>query len=467
MIYQIAKSTYQGIIIYLPIGIVGLSLICVYLIASVGYKKGREDIYLNSFDKIPTEIAIFIIGILYIIMAYFAMRIAQSIINNLEQFAILALIGAIPAYLVTILAFVTFVRRIKSHTLLRNSICYRIIIKIIEFIKNMKITFRTAILYFMFGFITTILILERDRGWNLLLLIGMWIVCGIYILNRVIEYYKIRDFIQHLYEGNEVKPLNEVEFKGEFKKLVLKLNDIASGFSNAIEKGIQSERLKTELITNVSHDIKTPLTSIINYVDLLKKENLENDKAKEYLEVLDKKSQRLKKLTEDLVEASKASSGNIKLNMENLNMKELIAQEIGEFDEKFKEKGLQIIKNFTEKDILIYADGKYMSRILDNLFSNIAKYALPNSRVYIDANMTTDGIEIMFKNISANQLNITANELMERFVRGDVARSTEGSGLGLSIAESLTKLQGGSFDIYLDGDLFKVVIKFKKIYQNH
>ena len=331
----------------------------------------------------------------------------------------------------------------------------------------MKITFRTAILYFMFGFITTILILERDSGWNLLLLIGMWIVCGIYILNRVIEYYKIRDFIQHLYEGNEVKPLNEVEFKGEFKKLVLKLNDIASGFSNAIEKGIQSERLKTELITNVSHDIKTPLTSIINYVDLLKKENLENDKAKEYLEVLDKKSQRLKKLTEDLIEASKASSGNIKLNMENLNMKELIAQEIGEFDEKFKEKGLQIIKNFTEKDILIYADGKYMSRILDNLFSNIAKYALPNSRVYIDANMTTDGIEIMFKNISANQLNITANELMERFVRGDVARSTEGSGLGLSIAESLTKLQGGSFDIYLDGDLFKVVIKFKKIYQNH
>ena len=204
----------------------------------------------------------------------------------------------------------------------------------------------------------------------------------------------------------------------------------------------------------------TPLTSIINYVDLMKKEEISNNKLKEYLEVIDKKSQRLKKLTEDLVEASKASSGNIKLNKENLNLKELIIQEMGEFDEKFKVKGLQIIENFPEEELTINADGKYMSRILDNIFSNISKYALSNSRVYIDATVEKGKIKVSFKNISANQLNITANELMERFVRGDVSRTTEGSGLGLSIAKSLTELQGGTFEIYLDGDLFKVEIRF-------
>ena len=222
---------------------------------------------------------------------------------------------------------------------------------------------------------------------------------------------------------------------------------------------MKSERLKTELITNVSHDIKTPLTSIINYVDLLKKEELQDERIREYVEILDMKSQRLKKLTEDLVEASKVSSGNVKLTIEEINLKELINQSIGEFKDRFEEKGLQIESNMPE-GIKVKADNRYLYRVIENLFSNITKYALENSRVYIDITKEKNKISISMKNISKEKLNISSDELMQRFVRGDKARYTEGSGLGLSIAKSLTELQGGTFDIYIDGDLFKVVIEW-------
>ena len=246
------------------------------------------------------------------------------------------------------------------------------------------------------------------------------------------------------------------------------VNDIASGFSNAIQESLKSERLKTELITNVSHDIKRPLTSIINYVDLLKKENIEDEKVKEYIDILDKKSQRLKKLTEDLVEASKVSSGNVKLKLENIDIKELFNQTIGEFKDKFEEKNLKIEVKMPEEDIKIKADSRYLYRIIENLFSNITKYALESSRVYIDIveknkDKDKEYINISIKNISKDKLNISSDELMQRFVRGDKSRYTEGSGLGLSIAKSLTELQGGRFNIIIDGDLFKVEIDWLKI----
>ncbi len=208
----------------------------------------------------------------------------------------------------------------------------------------------------------------------------------------------------------------------------------------------------------MSHDIKTPLTSIINYVDLLKKEDLQDEKVKEYIEILDKKSQRLKKLTEDLVEASKVSSGNVQLNLEEINLKELINQSIGEFKDRLEEKKLTIETNMTTEEIKIKADNRYLYRIIENLFSNITKYALENSRVYIDMKKERNKIEISIKNISKEKL--SSDELMQRFVRGDKSRYTEGSGLGLSIAKSLTELQGGEFDIYIDGDLFKVIMKW-------
>lgn len=245
--------------------------------------------------------------------------------------------------------------------------------------------------------------------------------------------------------------------------MAIYINDIAGGLSNAVEQSLKSERLKTELITNVSHDIKTPLTSIINYVDLLKKEKMPNEKTTEYLMILENKSQRLKKLTEDLVEASKASSGNIKLNIEKLNVKELIKQVSGEFEDKFKEKELEEINTFPEENIFINADGRYMYRILENMYSNVAKYTLENTRIYIDVVKTHNKVQIKMKNISKQKLNISADELMQRFVRGESSRNTEGSGLGLSIASSLTQLQNGKFNIYLDGDLFKITIEFETV----
>ena len=223
---------------------------------------------------------------------------------------------------------------------------------------------------------------------------------------------------------------------------------------------MKSERFKTELITNVSHDIKTPLTSIINYVDLLGKEDLQNENAKEYIQIISKHSDRLKKLVVDLVDASKASSGVLQLDMQPLKIDVLLDQIAGEYVERLKGNNLELIMRKPEESIQIMADGQRIYRVFDNLMNNICKYALPNTRVYLLLERNNNTATISFKNISATELDMSANDLMERFVRGDKSRNTEGSGLGLSIAESLTTLQNGEFNIQLDGDLFKIVISF-------
>ena len=217
------------------------------------------------------------------------------------------------------------------------------------------------------------------------------------------------------------------------------------------------------MITNVSHDIKTPLTSIINYVDLIKRENIENEKVKEYIKVLDEKSQRLKHLTEDLVEASKANTGNLNLDMEKIDFMQLIHQTIGEFQDKFEERQLKTVVKLDKSPVWIYADGRRVWRVMENLLQNIYKYAMPQTRVYIESVTTSKKTTVTIKNISENPLNIPASELTERFIRGDVARTTEGSGLGLSIAKSLTELMNGTFELYLDGDLFRVSIGFDRM----
>ena len=228
----------------------------------------------------------------------------------------------------------------------------------------------------------------------------------------------------------------------------------------SLEKVSRSDQLRIDLITNVSHDLKTPLTSIINYVDLMKRENPTDPKIQEYLRILDEKSQRLKVLTEDVVEASKASTGNIKLEMNDIDFVEMVQQVIGEFEEKFQEKNLTMMVHFTDEPSIIYADGQRMWRVLENVFGNVVKYAMEGTRVYAEISNRNKKVTFSLKNISAQPLNISADELTERFIRGDVARNTEGSGLGLSIAKSLTELQGGEFKLYLDGDLFKVMITF-------
>lgn len=255
------------------------------------------------------------------------------------------------------------------------------------------------------------------------------------------------------------------DMHGENRELAEAVNGIGDGIKTAVEKSMKDERLKADLITNVSHDIKTPLTSIINFVNLLKREQIDNERAKGYIQVLDAKSQRLKQLTDDLVEASKIIVlGNISLQMERLDFKELVKQTCGEFDDKLKEKCLEMIVSLPPEPVYIEADPRRIWRVVENLFSNVCKYALEGTRVYLEIRrVRQDDSEIAvftMKNISAQALNIRAEELTERFIRGDISRSTEGSGLGLSIAQNLTTLQKGTFEIYLDGDLFKVQIGF-------
>jgi signal transduction histidine kinase len=250
-----------------------------------------------------------------------------------------------------------------------------------------------------------------------------------------------------------------VEGIPEFKQLSVTINSIADGLKNAVSNQVKSERMKAELITNVSHDLKTPLTSIITYIDLLKSEGLHSENAEKYLGIIDNKSQRLKALTEDLFEAAKASSGSIAVNLEKLDAVSLINQGLGELSDKIEESGLNFKTNMPSSKLLVYADGKLLWRVIENLLSNVFKYALPNSRVYIDTFATAEYVKIIIKNISAYELNINEEELMERFKRGDASRHSEGSGLGLSIAKSLTELQGGSFHIEIDGDLFKATIE--------
>ena len=441
-------------------------LLSIYLVASLGHKKGYKGIYLNWIDKIPLEFII----VLFFFGMYISYWIIVDGISYAEYFYSIssAIISLCFVYFIVAISLTTFIKRIKGKALIKNTFIYMItkwtknLIK--EFFRNTKLIVKLSVLYggfvFIFAFVMLISATYFDFNFFTFLLFVFIVLVFIKLYNYTKNLYKIKMAIKKIYEGNNEIILNPDEMKGELKDVAIYVNDIAGGLSNAIEESIKSERFKTELITNVSHDIKTPLTSIINYVDLLKQEDVDNEKIKEYIQILDKKSQRLKKLTEDLVEASKASSGNVKLEMEKINIVELIKQATGEFEDKFKEKNLEIVTQIPKSEVNILADNKYIYRVIENLFSNISKYALEYSRVYIDVVKENERVKITMKNISKEALNITAEELMQRFVRGDKSRTTEGSGLGLSISKSLTELQNGRFDIQVDGDLFKVEITF-------
>lgn len=282
------------------------------------------------------------------------------------------------------------------------------------------------------------------------------------ILFGIVQANKLKEGAKKLADGDLQEKIDTQKMFWEFKKHGETLNSIGDGMSLAVEKRMQSEHFRTELITNVSHDIKTPLTSIINYVDLLQKEDISNEKAKEYLEVLSRQSARLKKLTEDLIEASKASTGSMSVQMEKLELGVFLTQIVGEFEERLQAAGLHVVMRKPETEILVDADGRHLWRVVENLVQNICKYAQPQTRVYIDLDEKEKEAVISFKNISRYELNISGEELMERFVRGDASRHTEGSGLGLSIAGSLMELMRGKLEIVVDGDLFKVVLHFPK-----
>lgn len=481
---------YEKAMIYaLPIASILLIGMIIYLLISIGHENCDGEINLNSFDRIQIEIVLsvgytLIIGIGYSIIMFFY-YMGNEYYNFVNS---LVLTGYITIYVISMGMFITVIKRIKARTLIKDSLigrffifCFKICKNVFKFLsKNLKQISSRAnnslneisskwskiskvlIVFYLYIIICAILIWKlKFLGFIIVLFLSA--VLLYFFVEYINCYDKIEKHLKEMYEGNNTKKLDEKAFNKAFRNVVKYINNISKGYEKAINEEIKSERLKTELITNVSHDIKTPLTSIINYIDLLKEEKIENEKAKEYIDILDNKSQRLKKITEDLIEASKASSGNVKLNIEKINVIELIKQSTGEFEDKFKQKELEIVSNFEEEEIYINADNRYMYRIIENLFSNISKYALDKSRVYIDVVKKENTVKIDIKNISKEKLNISSDELIQRFVRGDKSRTTEGSGLGLSISKSLTELQQGTFEIQIDGDLFKVVLEFNII----
>ncbi len=316
------------------------------------------------------------------------------------------------------------------------------------------------------GFFLLMLLLYFYGGWELytVLLLVCCLLFLAYALKRIQGEDRIARGVRRIADGEMRYQIETADLVGEQRQIAESINRIGEGLDAAVESSVKNERTKTELITNVSHDIKTPLTSILNYVDLLKRENIDDPKVRGYIDVLEKKANRLKTLTEDVVEASKISTGNITLEMADLDFVELIRQVMGEFREKFAQNDLTLVEELPPGAVPIHADGRGMWRILENLCNNAAKYAMPKTRVYVDLAAEGGQAVCSVKNISAQPLNFSADELTERFIRGDVARNTEGSGLGLSIAKSLTELQGGTFQIVVDGDLFRVSLRFPMVH---
>ncbi len=362
-----------------------------------------------------------------------------------------------------LMGYLSLVRRIKAKSLWKDSLLRSMICFTRRAFANIHAVWKAVAIFAMFVFVHWIAVLSNSNRYAMFLMLAGELVVFIYMVRQASGRQKIDIGVDRI-AGGEVDYKIPLEGLGdEQKNIAEKINSIGQGLDAALEESIKSERLKTDLITNVSHDIKTPLTSIINYVNLLKQEKFDDPKILRYLDILDEKSQRLKTLTEDVVEASKVSSGNITLEYMNINLVEIIQQTSGEFEEKFTANELTEVMSLPEHEVIIRADGRRLWRVLANIYNNAAKYAMKGTRVYADLYTIGDAAVFSLKNVSDQPLNISADELTERFIRGDISRGTEGSGLGLSIAKTLTQMQGGNFELYLDGDLFRVTITFPKV----
>ena len=490
---------------YTLISLIVAVVLLIFILCSAGHKADVEGVYVSKFDKIPIDILIAIWAgltwlLTYGIVMFFDTTLYEMVTYNYDPTmwsimpflaVLLVLAIVIDAVLLAILLMTSAVR-LKTGTYIKSSLIYlvlsfafKILKKVLVFaFKILKKSCGTAFRFckkthhLIWGFIRSIPLVWKTvvavigvmfieffiltLGWGELWP-AAWIFIGVLCVGVIVVAIllkRIKKGTEEIAKGNLYKKINTKYMFLDIKDHAENINNINDGIAKAVEERMKSERFKTELITNVSHDIKTPLTSIINYVDLLEKEEIENETAKEYIGVLSRQSARLKKLIEDLLEASKASTGNISVNFTQLELGILLSQALGEYDEKFANSNLQIVLNKTNDLLLVMADNRHIWRVFDNILNNISKYAQPNTRVYIDAKRNGKYAEISFRNISKDALNISGDELMERFVRGDSSRNTEGSGLGLSIAKSLTEVQKGNLKIQIDGDLFKVHIAF-------
>ena len=497
-IYSQSRSSYISMqhnyisgFVLLTAGAIIALISLLFLFRVSGYKNhGDHTITLHRFDKICTETCILMFGFLTVAAGWLCrltlVRIAHLTFSEGAWALSEQILYSATLYLCGLLLFFSLLRRYKAGTLWTGSHLFRwkkrleILFTGESFTGRLSASFLAYLITNSFlislgWFIWDRVYLNQSLTYILMTVVllswGIFNLWVFYILfRRASEQDQIRTAAERLAAGETSYQIDLDGFDGQELTLADNINNISSGLETALQEKVKSERLKADLITNVSHDIKTPLTSIINYVNLIKRENIQDEKILGYLEVLEQKSQRLKTLTEDLVEASKASSGNLTLDMSLIDLTEMIYQTNGEFEEKFALRHLEIITHAPEDELLIEADGRRLWRVLENLYSNAFKYAMEHSRVYVDIqrqdaqfvedHLIGDQVVFTIKNISANPLNINPDELTERFVRGDVARTTEGSGLGLSIAKDLTVLQGGQFELFIDGDLFKAQLTF-------
>lgn len=436
-----------------------LALFCFcFSLAAAGHWQGHEGIHLTWLDKIPADVWLIVLLCTFFI-GWEAFYYGWGLV-----FFCAALVPLVLLFLCA------FAAQCKAGTVLRASLIARIarflwrivrslFLGLWRIARNLPLLWKTALV--MAG----VFFLEM-----LFVLAGYGSVDGIFIIMKAVELLAalyialnlrtLQKGGEKLADGDFSSPIDTRYLIGDFKRYGQELNDVQSGLEQAVQEQMKAEHLKTELITNVSHDIKTPLTSIVNYVDLLKKENISSPNAQEYIAVLDRQSHRLKKLTEDLVEASKASSGVLNVDLQPTDVNVLFSQIEGEYQERLAACQLTLVTQPPAPGTVIRADSRLLSRVMDNLVSNICKYALPSTRVYVVSTLSREAVTISFKNVSRDELNISPDELMERFVRGDASRHTEGSGLGLSIARSLVQLQGGRFDLAIDADLFRADITF-------
>ncbi len=439
----------------------------VFLFCGAGRKSTVEGIVLSGLNRIPFDLYFAVVIFCWVMLGIFIGE-STSAFSTVESIIIIGFLGMGIALLALAL-LLSMAARIKAGTLIKNTILYRmyaftakfwkrLLNRIVYICRGLPLVWKVGVVYAFISLVEFIYVCSTAIGYLILAWCVEKLIFTPLLALVLINMKHLKKGAEEIADGNLQYQVKLPDLVGDFRRHGETLNRIGDGMQVALEQKMQSERLKTELITNVSHDIKTPLTSIINYVDLLKKEGMDSPNAAQYLEVLERQSARLKKLTEDLVEASKASAGAINVVKAPTNVQVLLEQTVGEFEERLSAKEIQVVLSPCEEQCVILADGRLLWRVFDNLMSNICKYALPGTRVYLSMENTGSAIRITFKNISAYPLNISGEELMERFVRGDRSRNTEGSGLGLSIARSLTELQGGALEIQIDGDLFKSVI---------
>lgn len=459
VLYQMKKS-----IVGIVFGTFGASVVCfVFLMCAAGHRRKTEDIIPTFIDKLPFDILCAMIAVTegFALFALMETVRVDSVILEIQLFTGISVVMAC----LVLVALLSFAVRVKLGRWWRNTVIYWILAKLMHgfgFLwKNIGIVWKVITVQVVIGVLVTFAgcFLGAGEEFFVAMLIAGILTFPV-LLWTALQFRKLQTGSRLIAEGDLQHKIDTANMFWELKQHADNLNRISEGMTHAVDERMKSERFKTELITNVSHDIKTPLTSIINYVDLLERTDIQDETAKEYLEVLERQSARLKKLIEDLIEASKAATGNLSVSIETLEANVFLTQILGEFEEKVADAGLELIVTKPKEDIMLRADGRHLWRIVDNLMNNICKYAQPGSRVYINLEQTQDKVLLILRNMSKCPLNITSEELMERFVRGDSSRNTEGNGLGLSIAKSLMELMNGKLLLYVDGDLFKVVLEF-------